>query len=202
VLERGRQNASSLPQLRAAVEQAMTGLDQSLAIITALLRITEIEHSRRTIGFGDVALADLVREVGELYAPIAEDKNVNLTVDANEQIATRGDRDLLFEAIANLVDNAVKFTPKGGRVELRLCRIDQECIVRVSDTGGGISDQDHEFVTRRFYRSDRSRAEPGLGLGLSLVSAIAKLHGCRFTISRGSGCIAEIAFEHATPQAS
>jgi signal transduction histidine kinase len=194
VLERGRQNATSLDQLRAAVDQAMVGLDQSLALITALLRIAEIEHNRRTAGFGDVALADLVREVGELYAPIAEDKGVALTVQASEDFAARGDRDLLFEAVANLVDNAVKFTNEGGRVELKLCRIGSDGVVRVSDTGGGIATADHDLVTRRFYRSDKSRREPGLGLGLSLVSAIVKLHGFRFTISSGPGCVAQIAF--------
>jgi signal transduction histidine kinase len=195
VLERGRQNASDVDQLRAAVDQAMTGLDQSLAMITALLRIAEIEHSRRMAAFGDVALADLVREVGELYAPIAEDKGVALTVDANEEIAAPGDRDLLFEAIANLVDNAVKFTQQGGRVEVKLCRVGNEGVVQVSDTGRGIAAADHELVRRRFYRSDKSRTEPGLGLGLSLVSAIVKLHGFRFTISPGPGCVAQIAFE-------
>jgi signal transduction histidine kinase len=193
VLERGRQNASNLDELRAAVNQAMTGLDQSLALITALLRIAEIEHSRRMVAFGEVALADLVQEVGDLYAPMAEDKGVALTVEATEQIAARGDRDLLFEAIANLVDNAVKFTHQGDRVELKLCRVGNEGVVRVSDNGRGIAAADRELVTRRFYRSDKSRGEPGLGLGLSLVSAITKLHGFRLTITTGPGCVAEIA---------
>ena len=119
MLERGRNNAATLEELRATVDQAIVGLDQSLAIITALLRITEIEHSRRLAGFSQVALADLVREVGDLYEPIAEDKRVAFTVGTDEDVTVRGDRDLLFEAIANLVDNAVKFTPEGGprRVE-------------------------------------------------------------------------------------
>ena len=119
MLERGRNNAATLEELRATVDQAIVGLDQSLAIITALLRITEIEHSRRLAAFSQVALADLVREVGDLYEPIAEDKRVAFTVGTDEDVTVRGDRDLLFEAIANLVDNAVKFTPEGGprRVE-------------------------------------------------------------------------------------
>ena len=119
-LERGRQNARSVEELRAAVDHAIVGLDQSLAIITALLRITEIAHSRRLAAFSQVALADLVREVGELYEPIAEDKRVAFTLAAHEDVVVRGDRDLLFEAIANLVDNAVKFTPEGGSVEVSL----------------------------------------------------------------------------------
>jgi signal transduction histidine kinase len=128
VLERGRNNAATLEELRATVDQAILGLDQSLAIITALLRITEIEHSHRLAGFSQVALADLVREVGDLYEPIAEDKRVAFAVGADEDVTVRGDRDLLFEAIANLVDNAVKFTPEGGRVELSLSREGNESV--------------------------------------------------------------------------
>jgi signal transduction histidine kinase len=192
-LERARQNAANLGELQKSVDHAISGLDQSLAIITALLRITEIEHSRRLSGFGQVALADLVREVGELYEPIAEDKRVAFAVSAKEDVTVRGDRDLLFEAVANLVDNAVKFTPEGGRVELNLAHEGNEGIVRVSDTGPGIAAAEHDLVTKRFYRSDKSRRDPGLGLGLSLVAAIAKLHGFRFTISPGPGCVAEIA---------
>lgn len=192
ILERARHNATSLDQLRAAVDQAIVGLDQSLTMITALLRIAEIEHGRRLAGFGDVPVADLVREVGDLYEPIAEDKGVILTVEANQNSQVRGDRDLLFEAIANLVDNAVKFTPEGGRVELKLCRVGDFDIVRVSDTGPGIPAQDREFVGQRFFRSEKSRTKPGLGLGLSLIHAIVKLHEFQFTISSGPHCVAEI----------
>ena len=196
-LERGRQNARSVEELRAAVDHAIVGLDQSLAIITALLRITEIAHSRRLAAFSQVALADLVREVGELYEPIAEDKRVAFTVGVQEDVVVRGDRDLLFEAIANLVDNAVKFTPEGGSVEVSLTRVGDEGVVRVCDNGPGIAAAERDLVTRRFYRSDKSRRDPGLGLGLSLVAAIAKLHGFRFSISPGPGCVAEIAGERA-----
>src|SRR4029077_8387203 len=109
-LERGRAHASTLNELRTSVDQAIGGLDQSLAIITALLRIAEIEHSRRLEGFSRVPLGPLVREIGDLYEPIAEDKGVALQVKSTDEAAVHGDRDLLFEAVANLVDNAVKFT--------------------------------------------------------------------------------------------
>jgi signal transduction histidine kinase len=193
MLERARQNATTLEELRKSVDQAIVGLDQSLAIITALLRITEIEHSRRRAAFSDIALGDLVREVGDLYEPIAEDKRVGFKVGADAEAIVRGDRDLLFEAVANLVDNAVKFTPEGGRVELNLAREGGEGIVRVHDSGPGIAAAERDLVGRRFYRSDKSRSDPGLGLGLSLVAAIVKLHGFRFAISVGPGCVAEIA---------
>lgn len=192
-LERARQKAGSLDELRASVDKAIVGLDQSLAIITALLRIAEIEHSRQVDGFRDVALADLVREVGDLYEPIAEDKKVDFAVKAKEDATVHGDRDLLFEAVANLVDNAVKFTPQGGHVELSLLRNGNEAVVRVCDSGPGIPIGESDLVMRRFYRSDKSRCDPGLGLGLSLVNAIVKLHGFDFRISSGPGCVAEIA---------
>ena len=192
-LERGRARAETLDDLRAVVDQSIAGLDQSLAIITALLRIAEIEHSRRLEGFSQVQLVPLVREVGELYEPIAEDKGVTLQVDAADAAIVHGDRDLLFEAVANLVDNAVKFTPEGGCVALALLRRDGESVIRISDTGPGIPEIERDAVTKRFYRSDKSRNTEGLGLGLSLVSAIVKLHGFRFTLAAGPGCTAEIA---------
>jgi signal transduction histidine kinase len=193
-LERGRVNAATLDELRTVVDHSITGLDQSLAIITALLRIAEIEHNRRLEGFGQVQLAPLVREVGDLYEPIAEDKHVTLQVEVADEATVHGDRDLLFEAVANLVDNAVKFTPEGGRVELGLQHRDGESVIQVRDTGPGISEGERDAVVRRFYRSDKSRNTEGLGLGLSLVAAIVKLHGFRFTIAAGPGCTTEIAF--------
>jgi len=202
-LERGRERSTTLEELKTVVDQAIAGLDQSLAIITALLRIAEIEHVRRLDGFGEVPLAPLLHEVGELYEPIAEDKHVTLRVDAADDAVVRGDRDLLFEAIANLVDNAVRFTPSGGRVELGLLHREGEAAIQVKDTGPGISESDSKAITKRFYRSDKSRSKGGLGLGLSLVAAIVKLHSFRFTISSGKECTAEIAcplpFEPSAP---
>ena len=192
-LERGREHAATLEEMRAVADQAIAGLDQSLTTITALLRITEIEHSRRREGFSDVQLAPLIREAGDLYDPIAENKGVALRVEAPDGAAVHGDRDLLFEAVANLLDNAVKFTPEGGCVELVLLHQKGETVIQVSDTGPGISEAERETVTQRFYRSDKSRNTKGLGLGLSMVAAIIKLHGFRFRISAGPGCTVEIA---------
>jgi signal transduction histidine kinase len=193
-LERGRARATTLEELRAVVDQSIAGLDQSLAVVTALLRIAEIEHNRRLDGFSQVQLAPLLREVGDLYEPIAEDKRVTLQVEIADEATVHGDRDLLFEAVANLVDNAVKFTPPGGRVALSLLRRDGDSVIQVSDTGPGISEAERDAVVKRFYRSDKSRNTEGLGLGLSLVAAIVKLHGVRFTIAAGPGCTTEIAF--------
>jgi signal transduction histidine kinase len=191
-LERGRAHATTLEELRAVIDQALGGLDQSLAIITALLRIAEIQHNRRLDGFSKVPLGPLVREIGDLYEPIGEDKGVTLRVDAADETAVHGDRDLLFEAVANLVDNAIKFTPDGGHVDLTLLRREDGAVVQVRDTGPGISEIERESVTKRFYRSDKSRGTEGLGLGLSLVAAIVKLHGFQFVITAGRGCTVEI----------
>jgi signal transduction histidine kinase len=191
-LERGRTNAVTLEQLQAVTDKAIAGIDQSLTIITALLRLAEIENSRRSAGFGDVALHDMLREVCDIYEPIAENKNIALHVGVTHHLTVRGDRDLLIEAVANLIDNAIKFTPEGGKVDIELLRGEGETIVRVTDTGCGISEQEREAVLRRFYRSDRIRNTPGVGLGLNLVAAIVKLHGFRLTIHSGPGCRVEI----------
>jgi signal transduction histidine kinase len=197
MLERGRNNATTLQQLRAVADKTIQALDQSLSIVTGILRLAEIEKNQRSAGFGEVALAALVREVGDMYEPIAEDKSISLIVQSPHELNVFGDRDLLIEAVANLVDNAIKFTPAGGQVEIGLMRTDNETIVRVKDTGSGISEHERHAVLKRFYRSDKIGHTSGLGLGLNLVAAIVKLHGFRFTIHSGTGCIVEIICPHA-----
>ncbi|MCP3368049.1 sensor histidine kinase [Bradyrhizobium cajani] len=202
-LERGRTHAATLEQLQEVTDRAIAGIDQSLAIITALLRLTEIEDNRRTAGFDDVALDEILREVCDVYEPIAEDKDIGLGVVIDRNVQVLGDRDLLFEAIANLVDNAVKFTPPGGRVKLELTSDDETALVRVIDSGPGISEQEREAVLRRFYRSDKMRNTPGVGLGLSLVAAIVKLHGFRLIVGPAPGGRIEIlAWTRGTPRAA
>jgi signal transduction histidine kinase len=155
-LERGRANAVTLEQLQTSADKAIAGIDQSLAIITALLRLAEIENSRRSAGFGVVALDELLREVCDLYEPIAENKNIILKLGTLPALSVHGDRDLLIEAVANLVDNAIKFTPPGGRIDLELIRGEDGSVVRVSDTGSGISEGERDAVLRRFYRAERT----------------------------------------------
>jgi signal transduction histidine kinase len=203
VLERGRDEATRLDQVQTVFDQAIGGLDRSLNTITGLLRIAEIDQNRRLAGFADISLTELVRAAGELYEPLADQKDVALIVEAKVEIIVWGDRDLLLEAISNLVDNAVKYTPQGGRVELRLCRTGNDDVVRITDTGPGIPEAERDLVTRRFYRSERTRrAAPGLGLGLSLVHAIIKLHGFRFTILPGPGCVVQISLARASSRCS
>src|SRR6202043_1498949 len=139
-----RTNATTLEQLQAVADKAVANIDQSLTIITALLRLAEIENSRRSAAFGNVPLHEMLREVCDIYEPIAENKNINLRVEVGHRLNVRGDRDLLLEAVANLVDNAIKFTPEGGKVDIELLRGDGEIIMRVTDTGCGLSEQDRE----------------------------------------------------------
>ena len=191
-LERGRSNATSLDQLQDVVDRSIAGIDQALTIVTALLRLAEIENSRRSAGFGEVALDDMLEEIGDIYEPIAENKNIALRIEASRHLTVRGDRDLLVEAVANLVDNAIKFTPEGGKVGIELARGEGAVVMRVTDTGCGISASERDAVQRRFYRSDKIRNTPGVGLGLNLVAAIVKLHGFNLKIFAGPGCRVEI----------
>jgi signal transduction histidine kinase len=199
-LERGRTKARTLEQLQTVADKTIAGIDQSLAIVTAIMRLAEIDKNQRLASFGKVALADLIRKVGDMYEPIAEDKGIALLVHSPHELSAYGDRDLLIEAVANLVDNAVKFTPAGGKVEIGLIPGHGEGIVRVKDTGAGINEHERDAVLGRFYRSDKAGRTSGLGLGLNLVASVVRLHGFRLTIVPGPGCVVEIGCPYAATQ--
>ncbi|KDE21161.1 histidine kinase [Acetobacter aceti 1023] len=185
-LERALSTPAGSQTLEAAVGRAVDDLDQCLGIITALLRIAEIENSRRQAGFGQVLLADLVTDVFDLYEPIAEmEDKVLVAKEGEAPCFVWGDRHLLIELLANLVDNAIKFTPQGGRIIFGSQRINGAASLFVMDTGVGIAPAERKAVLSRFYRSDKSRHVPGSGLGLSLVCAIAHLHEAHVTIETG-----------------
>ncbi len=192
-LERGRDGATSLDDLRKAVDKGITGIDQALSVTSALLRIAAIEHGQRNAAFGDVDLGSIVSAVVDLYEPAAEDMGIKLLSGGISHWVLRGDRDLLFEAISNLIDNALKFTPRGGSVTIELVRTDNNLMLRVADTGPGIPVPEREAVFRRFYRSDKSRNLAGMGLGLSLVAAITRLHGFQVKVADSlQGCTIEM----------
>uniref|UniRef100_A0A8J4HAN0 histidine kinase n=1 Tax=Acidicaldus sp. TaxID=1872105 RepID=A0A8J4HAN0_9PROT len=192
-LERARDAGGGAEALQEAIDRAVLGLDQTLGIITALLRIGEIEARRRRSGFAAVDLADIGREIEELYTPIAEEQGIAFTLSLSKVPPVIGDRDLLVEAVANLVGNAIKFTPPGGAVRLTLAMTPRGPALRVHDTGPGIPAEERAEVLKRFYRSDKSRHIEGSGLGLSLVAAIVELHGFRLTIADGDpGAVFEL----------
>src|SRR6185437_13945376 len=134
------------------------------------------------------AWTEVQDEVAELYGPVAEAKGSDLAFDPpSDAVTVQGDPDLLAQAISNLVDNAVKFTPAGGRVALAVTRdADGGANVRVTDSGPGIADSEKAEVVRRFYRGDAGKGKSGVGLGLSVVAAVAKLHGGRLEFADGN----------------
>jgi signal transduction histidine kinase len=161
---------------RVAVEQAIEEADGLLSTFQALLRIARIEAEQRREGFAAVDLAPLLTDVAELYEPVAAERDLALAVQLPEVAPVDGDRDLLFQAVANLVDNAIKYTPPGGRIVLGLAPARDGAEVYVADTGPGIPADQRERVFDRFHRLESSRSTPGSGLGLSLVRAVARLH--------------------------
>lgn len=161
---------------REMVEAAVTEADGLLATFKALLRIARIEAGSRRQGFSQVNLAAVLDDVADLYGPLLEEAGLELAIEHHPDLHLEGDRDLLFQAVANLVDNALKHVPKGGRVNLTAERSGGGTRLSVSDNGPGIPAAERERVLERFYRLDSSRSTPGAGLGLSLVAAVADLH--------------------------
>jgi len=166
----------------AMLERCIVDTDGLLDRFRALLRISELEDLRRRAGFTDIDVGDTLRRVHELYAPLAEDKGVTFAVAAGELPPLHADAHLLIEALSNLVANAIKFTPQGGRVELRATRSARGTRIDVLDNGPGIPQAERGAVLQRFYRSDSGRDASGFGLGLSIVAAILRLHDFRLDI--------------------
>lgn len=156
--------------------ELMVETDQLLGTFNALLRISRIEAEKQRSQFSEVDLKKLLEDVVSFYEPLAEDKSITLDSDLSDA-EIHGDRDLLFQAYANLLDNAVKFTPENGQVSLSLSQENGRTHIVVSDNGPGIAQGDEEKIFNRFYRGEKSRSSAGTGLGLSLVSAVIGLHG-------------------------
>lgn len=182
-LERAQRRATSATDYQEAVEAAIAETLSLLTIFNAMLRISEVEDGARRAGFTDIDLAAITGDAVEFYAPSADDKRITLDY-AHDAAAVplRGDASLLFEAIGNLIDNAIKFTPEGGRIAVALHAHDGAIRLDVHDSGPGIDPQEREAVFLRFHRSESSRHLPGNGLGLSLVAAVAKLHGMQAAV--------------------
>jgi signal transduction histidine kinase len=180
-LERTRRRAASSEEY--AIDEAIAETKGILATFSALLRIAEVESGARRAGFGTLDLNHVAADVAEFYEPLAEGKGISLSLEcAGTPAEMAGDPSLLFEAIGNLVDNAIKFTPAGGRVAIRTFDGVGRPGIEVSDTGPGIAKAEREAVLRRFYRAEKSRHAQGSGLGLSLVAAVARLHGLELAI--------------------
>ena len=164
-------------EYRALVERSMRDIDQMLETFAGILRIAEIEAATRKAGFAEVDLTEVLGTVIEVYAPLAEEKTQTLASDIAAGLRTRGDRELLTQLLANLVQNAIRHTPARSRIDVTAAEREGAIEVTVADNGPGIPDAERAKVFRRFYRLEASRSTPGNGLGLSLVAAIAGLHG-------------------------
>jgi signal transduction histidine kinase len=159
------------------IADTMADLDGVLRMFSSLTRISRIEASDRTAAFRAVDLAEIVREVVELFDAAAEERGVHLAAAGDRCVPVTGDRDLLFDAVANLADNAIKHGREAGRVTVQVAASDGGAVISVCDDGPGIPADELPHVFKRFYRLERSRNTPGNGLGLSLVAAVARLHG-------------------------
>jgi signal transduction histidine kinase len=180
LLYRARQEGRALDGL--VLDQALTETDALLARFKAIQRISEIDRRERRAGFTAVRLQALVEEVGELYEPLAEDHGLSLVTETESACEIQADRELMFEALSNLIGNAVKFTPPGGAVRLSLTRRAEGPRLEIADNGPGVPENEREAVLRRFYRGRGSGGAPGSGLGLSIVASVARLHDFRLTL--------------------
>ena len=161
----------------ALISDVIADLDGVLRIFSSLTRIAQIEARNRTAAFRTVNLAEIASEVVELFDAAAEDKGRHLTVVGDGDVPVTGDRDLLFDALSNLVDNAITHGRQGTKIVVEVVQSDNGPVISVADNGPGIPPHEFQNVLKRFYRLERSRSTPGNGLGLSLVAAVARLHG-------------------------
>jgi signal transduction histidine kinase len=162
---------------QSLIGDTLADLDGVLGMFSSLTRISQIEANDRTAAFRTVDLAEIAREVVELFDAAAEDKGGHLEAVGDQRALVTGDRDLLFDAVANLVDNAIKHGRESGRVTVEVRANNGRALIAVADDGPGIPADQCQHVFKRFYRLERSRRTPGNGLGLSLVAAVARLHG-------------------------
>ena len=188
-LERGCHDAADQAEFRKVGERAIRDIDHALSMVSAILRIRAIEEAKRGAEFKEIELKSLLEDAADLYGPIAEDKRIAFSLDAERAAMVVADRDLLMEAVCNLIDNAIKFTPPGGRVTCTLGNRKNAPVLRIADDGAGIAVGERSAVVRRFHRGTRHGATDGHGIGLSLVTAIVRLHGFELEIGdAGPGC--------------
>jgi signal transduction histidine kinase len=178
-----RSRLEDLSMTRPPADETFSGIDSAIAdvdgvmgIFNALLRLAEIDSGARRSGFAPVDIAKVAGDAAEFYQPLAEDKDLTLSFKSFGELTVAGDATLLAQAIANLLENALKYA--NGTIAVTAAqRRDDEIEIAVSDDGPGIPDEEKPRVKERFYRGDASSRTPGVGLGLSLVTAIARLHG-------------------------
>jgi signal transduction histidine kinase len=190
--------------LREALADCLEESDRVVAMLNTLMDISEAETGTMALKREPTDLAELVRQTVDLYEDLAEERGVRIDVDVPSDIRVSVDRNRMRQVLANLLDNAVKYTPGGGRIDVAAFADDTGVRMTVADTGIGIPPEELPHIWDRLYRGDKSRAERGLGLGLSLVRAIVEAHGGRVEVSSrpGSGSRFEIHLPAAEPNLS
>ena len=176
-LERARDRSGTVCDYEVAVDRAIEETDAILATFGALLRIAQIEAGTRSQGFQTVDLSELGARIHEAYGAVAEDQGRRFDAHIEPGVTVRGDPELLTQMLANLVENALTHSPGGTPISLAISACGESALIIVADRGPGIAEAERTRVLQRFVRLDRSRSTPGNGLGLSLVAAVAELHG-------------------------
>ena len=170
-------------ELDTLLEEALQEIDELLLIFQALLRIARVESGEARADFVAIDLGALLTELADAYSPVAEAEGRHLDLSLQPNIVVLGDRELLVQAFVNLIENAIRHTSEGARIQLRIHRVAQSVIASVADNGPGIPIADRDDVLQPFRRLDRSRHTPGNGLGLALVRAVAELHDAELTLT-------------------
>jgi signal transduction histidine kinase len=167
----------------------MDRLDHLLTLSESILEVAEAESGVISLNTEVMSIDALINEVAQTFMPVANDKGIHFETAFSNALEIRGDRRRLEQAVANLVDNALKYTPPGGRIRLgvELAPNPKEITLIVADAGSGISEKDLPHIFERYYRGDKSRSGPGMGLGLPLVNAIVKAHGGRLSVESWPG---------------
>jgi heavy metal sensor kinase len=170
-------SGKSLGDYEGMAASTIEECDRLLDMINTMLMISKTESGVFAIASEEVDLSAVVRQACELFGPAAEDKRVTLHCDTPDGVRLTGDTPMIQRMLSNLLDNAIKYTPPGGRVEITTVRKNGDVVIGVQDTGAGISAEEVPRIWDRLYRGDKSRNEKGLGLGLSLVRAVVQAHG-------------------------
>ena len=170
------QSSDNQATCREALADTMEESERVLTMLQTLMDISEAETGTMRLELEPIDLPELIRDVIDLYGIVAEEKKITLEAKLPDQLQIQADRNRIQQALANLLDNATKYTGPGGKVEVAACRKDREVIITVKDNGAGISPEDLPRIWDRLYRGDKSRNEKGLGLGLSLVKAVVQAH--------------------------
>jgi signal transduction histidine kinase len=176
--EMALQSGRTVEEYRDALADCVEEADRVQSLLDALMDLAEAETGAMRLQRDDIAVPEVVQDAIDLYTEVAEEKGLDLTLDAAPDVPTiTGDRVRIRQVIANLLDNAVKYTPRGGRITVTVRAATTGAEINVTDTGPGIAPEDRERVWERLYRGDASRSQRGLGIGLSLVRAIVEAHG-------------------------